>query len=224
MNGSPCKGDNGYRVAWLNGKHDRCRRDRFSRDCNGQSGGGHTFYAGLPIVCLPRYATLENGYKTAGYENNLPIGQFFPRTKSCKLSSIWIAYKNNYLGQKGVLYPISTVFPSFPTYLPAGEVWCDRLPLFFLPGNFYAALFKFPSISLCTATFKGNNLHASITSKETRGGPLFKSLPVNTRHQWEQMIFEDSCPYATLASSFVRPFVYCVRRVYAYLWSFLARN
>ena len=37
----------------------------------------------------------KTGYKKTGYKNNPAIRQFFPRTKSCNLSTVWIAYKNN---------------------------------------------------------------------------------------------------------------------------------
>ena len=39
--------------------------------------------------------TLETGYKKAGYKKNPLIRMLSPRSKSCKLSSVWIVYKNN---------------------------------------------------------------------------------------------------------------------------------
>ena len=35
--------------------------------------------------------TLQTGYKKVELKNNPPIRQFFPRTKSCKLKSIWVS-------------------------------------------------------------------------------------------------------------------------------------
>ena len=54
----------------------------------------YEFTVAMHLVYRLVLYTLETGYKKTGYKNNLDIRIIIPRTKSCNLSTVWIAYEN----------------------------------------------------------------------------------------------------------------------------------